>query len=164
MNAEVSAYNFSRLFQETKGGPVTYNGLNLVMLDRFPAKPNEKLIVTIESTSSKYPQGVGVSEEVEVFGQKVKQAVVWEYFSLPPGKRSEVRSQLPYSFEVVCRNKKEHLSFYNMAELDGRHEWWTHASAMIVEEIPNGRRYRCNDFQPNDDFNDIVFRVERKAD
>jgi hypothetical protein len=34
-------------------------------------------------------------------------------------------------------------------------------AAMIVEEIPNGRRYRCNDGFADDDFDDIVFRLER---
>jgi hypothetical protein len=32
---------------------------------------------------------------------------------------------------------------------------------MIVEEIENGRRYRCNDGVPDDDFDDIVFTVQR---
>ena len=34
-------------------------------------------------------------------------------------------------------------------------------AAMMVEELPNGRRYRCNDGRPDDDFDDIVFRIER---
>jgi hypothetical protein len=32
---------------------------------------------------------------------------------------------------------------------------------MIVEEIENGFRYYCNDGYPDEDFNDIVFRIER---
>lgn len=38
---------------------------------------------------------------------------------------------------------------------------WINGAAMIVEEIPNGRRYRCNDGFADDDFDDIVFRLER---
>ncbi len=38
---------------------------------------------------------------------------------------------------------------------------WHNGAAMIVEELPNGRRYRCNDGFPDDDFDDIVFRLER---
>ena len=34
-------------------------------------------------------------------------------------------------------------------------------AAMIVEPLPNGRRYRCNDGFADDDFDDIVFRLER---
>jgi len=40
-------------------------------------------------------------------------------------------------------------------------ESWGNGAAMIVEEFPNGRRYRCNDGEADDDFNDIVFRLER---
>jgi hypothetical protein len=32
---------------------------------------------------------------------------------------------------------------------------------MIVEALPNGRRYRCNDGFADDDFDDLIFRLER---
>jgi Protein of unknown function (DUF2695) len=44
---------------------------------------------------------------------------------------------------------------------DGVIHCWHNGAAMIVEELPNGRRYRCNDGFPDDDFEDIVFRLER---
>jgi hypothetical protein len=34
-------------------------------------------------------------------------------------------------------------------------------AGMIVEEIENGFRYHCNDGYRDEDFNDIVFRIER---
>jgi hypothetical protein len=34
-------------------------------------------------------------------------------------------------------------------------------AAMYYEEIPNGRRYFCNDCIPDEDFNDIVFTVQK---
>ena len=34
-------------------------------------------------------------------------------------------------------------------------------AAMIVDDLSNGRRYHCNDGFPDDDFDDIVFRLER---
>lgn len=40
-------------------------------------------------------------------------------------------------------------------------DFWLNGAAMIVEEIPNGRRYRCNDGEPDDDFEDIIFRLQR---
>ena len=36
-------------------------------------------------------------------------------------------------------------------------------AAMIVEEIENGRRYRCNDWEPDEDFDDIIFTVQKKV-
>lgn len=155
----MSGYNFGELFIESKGQPITVDGRTLVMLDRIPAKFNQRFLVTIESTNSDYPQGVGISEGVKVFGERVKRAVVWEYFSLPPEQRESSKSKLPFSFEVVCRNKKGTLIFYNMAEFRGRQEWWHGGSCMIASDIPGGRRYLCNDFELDDDFDDLVFTV-----
>lgn len=33
---------------------------------------------------------------------------------------------------------------------------------MIAEEIAGGRRYRCNDFDFDDDFDDLIFTVKKK--
>jgi hypothetical protein len=35
---------------------------------------------------------------------------------------------------------------------------------MIVQEIAEGRRYRCNDGYPDDDFDGLIFRIERIPD
>jgi hypothetical protein len=155
----VSAPNFGELFVRSKGQPITHQGRTLVMQDRFPEKLGQRFTVTIESTKSKFPQGIGISKGVEVFGQRVERAVTWEYFSIPPEERSSLRSRLPFSFEVVCRNKQGWVSFYNMTGFEGRQEWWSGGSCMIVTEIPAGRRYQCNDFEVDDDFDDLVFAV-----
>ena len=109
-------------------------------------------------------RGSGVSEGVEVSGERVKRAVIWEYFSLLPELREVEQSRLPFSFEVVCRNKKGSLSFYNMTEFRGRQEWWHGGSCMFAEDIPGGRRYRCNDFELDEDFDDLVFSVIKAGD
>jgi len=44
---------------------------------------------------------------------------------------------------------------------NGVKQSWHNGAAMIVEEIPHGRRYRCNDGYADDDFDDIIFRLER---
>lgn len=43
---------------------------------------------------------------------------------------------------------------------DGRPQSWHNGVALLVEEIPTGRRYHCNDGDPDDDLDDLVFRVE----
>jgi len=153
--------NFGQRFIETKGMPFEHGGSLVQMLDRFPANFSEMLMVTIESTNSQYPQGVGISEDVEIFGQRQKRAVVFEQVSLPPEEREVKRSLLPFTFEVRCCNRKGFLSFYNIAEVSGRQSWWHGGSAMRIEVIPGGRRYRCNDFELDEDFDDLVFTVQR---
>lgn len=155
---------FGTMFMASKGAPLAYGDKTLIMGDKLPARLGERFRVTIESTDSEYPQGVGTSEGVEVFGEKVKRAVIWEYFSVPPAERSACRSRLPFSFEVECRNKKGFIWFYNMTEFRGRQEWWTRGHAMYAVEIEGGCRYYCNDFTPDDDFNDFVFTVVRVGD
>jgi hypothetical protein len=160
---ENDSFDFGSLFMASKGKPLTYKGQTLVLADRIPAKPGDVFLVTMERTNSSYVQGVACSDGVEVFGERVKRAVVWEYCSLPLAERSQARSRLPFTFEITCRNKSGYLSFYNMALLKGgQQSWWHWGACMIPEEIPGGRRYRCNDFQPNDDFDDIIFSVVRK--
>lgn len=156
--------NFGQLFIKSRGKPIKHAGRTLIMADKLPAKLGDRFTVTIESTRSPYPQGVGVSEGVEVFGERVKRAVILEYVSLSPELRTKKRSDLPFSFEVTCRNKKGSLSFYNMAEIqEGHLNWWHGGSCMIAEDIPGGRRYRCNDFELDDDFDDLVFTVLKSS-
>jgi hypothetical protein len=76
------AVNFGQLFIESRGSPIQRDGKTMIMLDKLPAGLGDKFTVTIEATRSPYPQGIGVSEGVEVFGERVKRAVIWEYFSL----------------------------------------------------------------------------------
>ncbi|MGH6614062.1 hypothetical protein [Sphingomonas sp.] len=47
---------------------------------------------------------------------------------------------------------------------DGTMHSWHNGAAMIIEETEFGRRYRCNDGNPNDDFDDIIFRLESNAE
>jgi hypothetical protein len=155
----MTALNFGQLFIESKGQPLAYKGKSLILSDRVPAACGQRFTVTIESTASSYPQGIGISENVRVFDDKARRAVVWEYFSLPPHERGKRKSALPFSFEVECRNKKGWLSFYNMAECNGQQSWWHAGSCMWVESIAGGRRYHCNDFELDDDFDDLVFTV-----
>jgi hypothetical protein len=155
--------DFDALFTESRsrGEPLWYNGNTLVRLDRWKANPGDVFEVTIESTSSGHPQGVGASEDVEVFGQRVKRAVIWEYFSLPSSERGKSEAKLPFVFQVIYRGRPGLLNFYNMTEYKGRQEWWTRGHAMIVERLPGLVRYRCNDFDPDDDFDDLVFTVHK---
>ena len=66
--------------------------------------------------------------------------------------------------EVVCHTRDGHIHIMNVWN-DGN--MWNgihfkhNGAGMIVEEIENGFRYHCNDLYPDEDFDDIVFRIER---
>ncbi len=44
---------------------------------------------------------------------------------------------------------------------DGITQKWHNGGAMYFEESKNGKIYYCNDSHPNDDFNDLIFNIER---
>ena len=58
---------------------------------------------------------------------------------------------------VIVQNIWEVTSHMGRKFTDSGHG----GAAMIVEEIENGRRYRCNDGHLDEDFDDIVFSVKR---
>jgi hypothetical protein len=43
----------------------------------------------------------------------------------------------------------------------GTTDAWHNGAAMIVHDISNGKQYQCNDGHPDDNFDDLVFRVTR---
>lgn len=155
-------YDFGSKFMLTKGQPFSYGNKELVMIHKFPVMKGDVLTVTIEETNSRLIQGVGITEEVEIFGRLSKRPVIWETFSIEPEKRKHTKSILPFSFEVKAI-KKGLITIYNMCLYDGRQEWWHYGSCMYCETAGNITRFFCNDFQPNDDFNDLVFSVETIA-
>lgn len=156
----MSGINFNPLFAKNSGRPIEYNGKTLHMNYRIGAA-GALFRVTIEETSSPYIQGIGFHGLVEIFGKNTKNPVVFEDVSLPPTERAMKRSALPFTFTAASKDKTGCLSLHNVALLlDGRQSWYTGGSAMIVEPISGGFRFRCNDFEPDEDFNDLIFRVE----
>src|SRR5262249_40623643 len=37
---------------------------------------------------------------------------------------------------------------------------WHNRAAMLIDVLPDKRLYRCNDGHPDDNFDDVVFRIE----
>jgi len=154
-------FDFKNLFLGAAGEPVVYRGEPIVMAQKVPVCHRGRLLVTIESTASPYLQGVAIQEDVIGIEDRRRRTVVFEHYSVPPGERRRQRSRLPFSFEFEQKGTTGELLFFNVAlREDGGCEYWSGGCAMKVEQLPSGFRFRCNDFQPNDDFTDLVFRVE----
>ena len=65
--------------------------------------------------------------------------------------------------EVVLRirTKKDECMVWNVWDFgNGVTQSWTGGAAMIIEECPNGKRYRCNDGVEDSDFDDLIFCIE----
>jgi hypothetical protein len=146
--------SFQAMFMESKGKPIQYQGNTLVMIDHLPTSGCRAIQVVFESSNSRWRQGIRVKSEgkLQVNGQVVagkKGMVLWE-------------DTAPQTVEIELVGNPSTVGIYNAWDAgSGRIDAWHNGAAMIVEELRNGRRYRCNDGEPDDDFDDLIFRVER---
>ncbi len=144
--------SFQQQFMESKGQPIYYNGIELKMIDRFKLYSSiTKLNVTFLSTKSAWKQGIVLQTKglFEINDSKFPNKIVlWEHTA-------------PKMIEMIIKSKDRLLIVYNawMIE-DGTIHSWHNGGAMCVEENENYRVYNCNDGYPDDDFDDLVFRIE----
>lgn len=65
----------------------------------------------------------------------------------------------PERVGVKVRNSI-HLHLYNLWDEGKGRQSQAYTSGMLVEELSNGRRYRCNDIGIDPKFDHLVFRIE----
>ena len=146
---------FEELFRESRGQPVIYKGQVIQLSDCLPIASDQRMRITFESINSDWRQGVALDSdgEIQVNGQ-------------PPAKKGIALwcRTPPCEFLVRIKSKKGRCFIKNVWDVgDGVTHSWHNGAAMIVEETRNGRRYKCNDGRPDEDFNDLIFRIELLA-
>lgn len=170
--------SFEQFFLVSKGQPIRYNQTVLQLADRLPVAYGDTLVISIESTNSPRVQGVSLRIEgsCEIVGEihkndKVIKPVFWEDSEIINPKHIEIKvftkkgnvlvqniCEIEYSYLTTSDNGKP--VEVRKKRMDASHN----GAAMIVEEIEDGRRYRCSDTSSDDKpfpFNDIVFTVRR---
>ena len=67
----------------------------------------------------------------------------------------------PAVVDVTIRTADRRLHVYNIWDsgVGANSQAWT--SGMLVENLPNGRRYRCNDIGLHGAFDSVIFKLER---
>jgi hypothetical protein len=143
--------SFQHLFIESGGKPIVYKGRTTQLVDRLKVSDGQIMKVIFESATANWRQGVSLMTDgiFVVNKQIIKKSVALWQDTAPP--------------EVVLRvqTKKGECWVKNIWDVgNGVMESWHNGAAMVVEEIPSGRRYKCNDGHPDEDFADIVFRIE----
>lgn len=144
--------SFDKYFRESKGQPIMYGNKKLYLMDRFPISGECHLRLTFESINSKWEQGVKVETDKWIkYGQE-KSKKGFRFW----------KALAPPVIDFVALSKNGELLVWNIWDNGGgRVDSGFNGAAMIIEEIPNGRRYRCNDGEPDEDFDDLVFRIEK---
>lgn len=123
------------------------------MMDHFPTNGASQLRLVFESCNGEWRQGIQlqVNGKFKVNGQSIRKGIVLWHDTAP-----EV-----VNFEISANVSTVEVN--NVWDVgDGVIHWWHNGAAMIVEAVENGSRYHCNDGFADDDFNDIVFRIERQ--
>jgi hypothetical protein len=172
---------FQTMFIRSKGQPIEWQGKKLVLHDNFPTLDAKKYRLTFELCNGTWREGVimallhkdsqgnwqagagkGQPGHFTINGQTVNGrdgTVIWQD-SAPPVIEFEITGGAP----IICvYNVWQATTHVTIPGTTGRPvvDSGHNGAAMIVEELSNGRRYRCNDGEPDEDFDDIVFRLER---
>jgi len=154
--------SFEKLFIESKGQPIAHNGSTLVLADKFPVSNGETLVLTIENVNGDCRQGVSVdiTGHCEIGGKVFKQGkgVLMLFWSDTADNPTKIKVFTKKDV-VWVKNIWEGTNHMGKTYVDYGHN----GAAMIVEEIENGRRYRCNDGRPDENFDDIVFTIQKLA-
>ncbi|MBC7251963.1 MAG: hypothetical protein H5T62_17000 [Anaerolineae bacterium] len=144
-----------RYWREIAGKKRLYNKAftdrdDVVLWDILPVEDGEKLKLIFESKNSEWEQGVRLACDIGITGDgwTGKGVRLWYGHS-------------PREVVFTCHTKDGFLSIYNVWDRGRGPESQKHSSGMLVEELPNGRRYRCNDIGFDTKFDKLVFRIER---
>ena len=127
-----------------------FEGIDQVVLwEAFPVENGETVLITFESKNSDWKQGVWLmcDKGVEIFGAFGKSANLWY-------------EKLPKQIKVKCFTEDGILNVYNIWDKGRGKESQAHTSGMLVEDIQNGRRYKCTDYGFQPDFDKLVFTIE----
>lgn len=123
---------------------------DVILWDIMQVSDGETLRLVFESQNSQWEQGVRVACDIGVtVGEATGKGVLLWY------------DHSPREVEFVCHTKDGFLSVYNIWDEGRGPQSQMHTSGMLIEELPNRRRYRCNDFGFEAQFNRLVFRIER---
>jgi hypothetical protein len=141
------------MFVQSRGKSIVYQGQMLVLSDHFPLLGATRLRFAFEACQGAWRQGVALrpigDSQIVINGERLEHAICW-YDTSPP------------SFEFEVTGGRDSIVVYNVWDTgEGVIHAKHNGAAMIVDELATGRRYRCNDGYPDDDFDDVVFSIER---
>jgi len=143
---------FEDFFNKSEGKPFAYNGKNIKMSDKVML-PSSKVVLRIEfiSTDSQWKQGIILQTkgEFNVNAQKLPNKIVlWEHTA-------------PKELDIIIKSKDRILFVYNVWDTgDGAIQYGHNGGALFREEVDGVIIYHCNDGYPDDDFNDLIFKIE----
>lgn len=158
--------NFDEIFASTTKRPVKYKNKNIVRKDDIPFEDGDRFLISFEKTASEWTQGIELylfgSIEIENLNVIVNNRTVFWETTAPKQVTIKLWQDLSKRPQPKKLPRKGLLGIKNIWDCgDNVTHSWVGGAAMIVEEIENGKRYRCNDGHLDDDFDDIIFTITR---
>lgn len=167
-----------------------YKGKTVFLGDKFSVNNKETLIFSIEKTNSRYTQGFFIKVldgYLKIDGEptprrKDSNILLWEDSTVLDVKNIEVQvltkkdhifigniwETIIYEedrFDITGKPKVVRFPEGKPVACFVNGDQWAmgrgNGAAMYSEDIPNGKRYFCNDGVEDDDFDDIIFTVTR---
>ena len=115
--------------------------------------PTRKASLRVEfiSTNSKWKQGILLQTkgDFEINGQKLPNKIVlWE-------------DTAPEQVDIIVKSKDKTLFIYNVWDIgDGTMHYGHNGGALFIEQGNGSTVYHCNDGCADDDFDDLIFKIE----
>jgi hypothetical protein len=143
---------FEEYFDKSEGKPFIYNGKEVKMSDRIQLSSNKvALKVSFVSTDSEWKQGIvfQTKGEFEINDIKIPTKIVlWE-------------DTAPKELQLLVKSKDKVLFVYNVWDTgDSTMHYGHNGAAMCIEKDNSSTLYNCNDGHPDDDFSDLIFKIE----
>ncbi len=140
------------LMDTASGNPIIYNGKTYAFLDRIEIPSGKMRIkVTFISTNSNWKQGIIFKTKglFEIEDGKIPHStILWEHTA-------------PKEVIIDITSKNKTLIVCNAWDTGkGTIDYWYQSCGMQIEEIDGYKIYNCNDGYPDEDFDDLIFKIE----
>lgn len=151
---------FSDLIADSGKGYIDYNGKRVIQIDKIEAYSKFKITLKLLSTNSHWKQAVAIA--INTGSMTVDNVIKGKSFRF---WEDDLKLEPDNTIEIYGKTKDDYICVWNACEVDWSTphnsskciESWTMGCAMIKGE--NGIYY-CNDFDPDDDFDDLVFQLK----
>lgn len=155
--------NFDGLFNDSGNRYILYNEKKIYRTYRIDKPGSYKLKFNFVLSNSIYNQAIAIilyqfKGKVSINGKEQKLGKR-EFFKFHFFEKSGIKN-----FEVFIELKRGMFSICNGTDLAGDFKFshtMTRGSCFYYEEISKNRfRFYCNDYEPDDDFDDLIFELE----
>lgn len=143
---------FEQFFVKSAGQPVQHKGESLYLYDELDVVDNHSVVLSIESTNSKWKQGViilfpqEISFRIDGTNHIGEKTIFWE-------------NTAPKGVKISWSDKISFIKVYNTWEVNGQYYSLHNGSAMKKIDKGDTILYRCNDGYPDEDFDDLIFSL-----